>query len=133
MRLEKERVADNKRRLENTTPKWTRLIRSTSKGESLTGARVNGMIQVMKLTEQQERQRRELFEQSYKASNPFRESSRGFREHGGPVSAGSTYRERARPRGLDASGRMSEIRVPAWGDWKAPSNGEVIPATSGAR
>ena len=54
----------------------------------------------------------------------------GARAEGGPVSSGSTYQvnELGREGFLSASGRMSELKVPAWGAWTAPSNGEVIPA-----
>ena len=54
----------------------------------------------------------------------------GARAEGGPVSSGSTYQvnELGREGFLSASGRMSELKVPAWGSWTAPSNGEVIPA-----
>jgi len=52
------------------------------------------------------------------------------RASGGPVAGGSTYQvnELGREGFLSASGRMSEIKVPAYGSWKAPSTGEVIPA-----
>lgn len=54
----------------------------------------------------------------------------GARAAGGPVSGGSTYQvnELGREGFLSASGRLSEIKVPAFGSWKAPSSGEVIPA-----
>jgi tape measure domain-containing protein len=54
----------------------------------------------------------------------------GARATGGPVASGSTYQvnELGREGFLSASGRMSEIKIPAWGSWTAPSNGEVIPA-----
>ena len=46
------------------------------------------------------------------------------------MSGGSTYtvNERGREGFLSASGRLSEINVPSWGSWRAPSSGEVIPA-----
>jgi tape measure domain-containing protein len=54
----------------------------------------------------------------------------GARAEGGPVSRGSTYQvnELGREGFLSASGHMSELKVPAWGSWTAPSSGEVIPA-----
>jgi tape measure domain-containing protein len=54
----------------------------------------------------------------------------GVRFAGGPVSGGSTYtvNELGTEGFLSASGRMSEIKAPAFGDWKAPSSGSVIPA-----
>jgi tape measure domain-containing protein len=54
----------------------------------------------------------------------------GARAAGGPVASGSTYQvnELGREGFLSASGRMSEIKVPAYGSWTAPSKGEVIPA-----
>jgi tape measure domain-containing protein len=57
-------------------------------------------------------------------------STVGARFAGGPVSGGSTYtvNELGTEGFLSASGRMSEIKAPAFGDWKAPSSGSVIPA-----
>ena len=67
------------------------------------------------------------FQQSY-GYNPA--NFAGARAAGGPVSGGSTYQvnELGREGFLSASGRLSEIKVPAFGSWKAPSSGEVIPA-----
>jgi tape measure domain-containing protein len=54
----------------------------------------------------------------------------GSRFAGGPVSGGSTYtvNELGTEGFLSASGKMSEIKAPSFGDWKAPSSGSVIPA-----
>ena len=54
----------------------------------------------------------------------------GARAAGGPVASGSTYQvnELGREGFLSSSGRMSEIKVPSFGSWTAPSKGEVIPA-----
>jgi tape measure domain-containing protein len=49
---------------------------------------------------------------------------------GGPVTAGSMYRvnELGKEAFLSASGRLSMINKPAFGEWRAPSAGTVIPA-----
>ena len=49
---------------------------------------------------------------------------------GGPVSGGSTYtvNELGKEAFLSASGKLSMINAPAFGDWKAPGAGTVIPA-----
>jgi tape measure domain-containing protein len=49
---------------------------------------------------------------------------------GGPVSAGNRYtvNELGKEAFLSASGRLSMINSPAWGQWTAPSSGTVIPA-----
>ena len=49
---------------------------------------------------------------------------------GGPVSGGSTYtvNELGKEAFLSASGRLSMINAPAFGQWKAPGAGTVIPA-----
>jgi len=54
----------------------------------------------------------------------------GLRFAGGPVSGGSTYtvNELGQEAFLSASGKLSMINAPAWGDWKAPGAGTVIPA-----
>jgi len=54
----------------------------------------------------------------------------GIRASGGPVSGGSTYtvNELGKEAFLSASGRLSMINAPAFGSWKAPSSGTVIPA-----
>jgi len=53
-----------------------------------------------------------------------------FRFAGGPVSGGSAYtvNELGKEAFLSASGALSMINSPAWGTWKAPSSGTVIPA-----
>ena len=58
------------------------------------------------------------------------DSTDGVRFAGGPVSGGSTYtvNELGTEGFLSASGKMSEIKAPAFGSWKAPSSGSVIPA-----
>ena len=52
------------------------------------------------------------------------------RAAGGPVAGGTTYtvNEVGREAFLSASGKLSMINAPAWGQWKAPSSGTVIPA-----
>jgi len=52
------------------------------------------------------------------------------RASGGPVAGGSTYQvnELGKEAFLSASGRLSMINAPAFGSWKAPSAGTVIPA-----
>lgn len=49
---------------------------------------------------------------------------------GGPVSGGKAYtvNELGTEGFLSSSGKLSEIKAPAWGAWKAPSTGTVIPA-----
>ena len=49
---------------------------------------------------------------------------------GGSVAGGSTYtvNELGKEGFLSASGMMKEIKAPAFGQWKAPSSGTVIPA-----
>jgi len=57
-------------------------------------------------------------------------SNSGARASGGPVSGGSTYtvNELGKEAFLSASGKLSMINAPAFGDWKAPGSGTVIPA-----
>jgi len=52
------------------------------------------------------------------------------RASGGPVSGGSTYQvnELGKEAFLSASGRLSMINAPAFGEWRAPGAGTVIPA-----
>ena len=49
---------------------------------------------------------------------------------GGPISGGTvaTVNELGKEAFLSASGKLSMINAPAWGQWKAPSSGTVIPA-----
>lgn len=49
---------------------------------------------------------------------------------GGPVSGGEsrTVNELGKEAFLSASGKLSMINAPAWGEWKAPSSGTIIPA-----
>lgn len=52
------------------------------------------------------------------------------RAAGGPVLGGSTYQvnELGKEAFLSASGKLSMINAPAYGKWRAPSSGVVIPA-----
>ncbi len=52
------------------------------------------------------------------------------RAAGGPVAGGSTYtvNELGKEAFLSASGRLSMINAPSYGQWKAPGAGTVIPA-----
>lgn len=54
----------------------------------------------------------------------------GRRASGGPVTGGSTYQvnELGKEAFLSASGKLSMINAPAFGNWKAPGSGTVIPA-----
>jgi tape measure domain-containing protein len=54
----------------------------------------------------------------------------GIRAAGGPVSGGSAYQvnELGKEAFLSAAGRLSMINAPAYGKWRAPSSGTVIPA-----
>ena len=49
---------------------------------------------------------------------------------GGPVSGGDmrTVNELGKEAFLSASGKLSMINAPAWGEWRAPSAGTIIPA-----
>ncbi|MGA0100590.1 MAG: tape measure protein [Burkholderiaceae bacterium] len=49
---------------------------------------------------------------------------------GGPVSGGTTYtvNELGKEAFLSASGKLSMINAPSWGQWRAPGAGTVIPA-----
>ena len=49
---------------------------------------------------------------------------------GGPVSGGTKYtvNELGKEGFISASGKMSEIKAPSFGTWRAPSSGTVIPA-----
>lgn len=49
---------------------------------------------------------------------------------GGPVSGGDlrTVNELGKEAFLSASGKLSMINAPAWGEWRAPSSGTIIPA-----
>lgn len=49
---------------------------------------------------------------------------------GGPVTGGTKYtvNEMGKEAFLSASGKLSMINAPAWGEWRAPSSGTVIPA-----
>ena len=49
---------------------------------------------------------------------------------GGPVSGGQTYtvNEMGKEMFMSKSGSISEIKAPAFGQWRAPSSGDVIPA-----
>lgn len=54
----------------------------------------------------------------------------GERASGGPVTGGATYQvnELGKEAFLSAAGKLSMINAPAYGKWKAPSSGTVIPA-----
>ena len=54
----------------------------------------------------------------------------GARASGGPVTGGSSYQvnELGKEAFLSAAGKLSMINAPAFGTWKAPSSGTVIPA-----
>lgn len=49
---------------------------------------------------------------------------------GGPVQGGAAYtvNEFGKEMFLSNSGRLSQINAPAWGTWRAPSSGTIIPA-----
>jgi len=49
---------------------------------------------------------------------------------GGPVQSGQTYtvNELGKEMFMSSSGKLSEINAPAFGSWRAPSSGTVIPA-----
>jgi hypothetical protein len=57
-------------------------------------------------------------------------SNNGVRAAGGPVMGGGRYtvNELGVEGFMSASGRMSEIKAPSWGEWRAPGAGTVIPA-----
>lgn len=57
-------------------------------------------------------------------------AAHGFMASGGPVTGGTTYtvNELGQESFLSASGKLSMIKAPSWGDWKAPGKGTVIPA-----
>ena len=64
-----------------------------------------------------------------RSANAARNAGDG-RASGGPVSGGTTYtvNELGKEAFLSASGKLSMINAPAFGQWKAPSRGTVIPA-----
>ena len=49
---------------------------------------------------------------------------------GGPVQGGASYtvNEFGKEMFMSSSGKLSEINAPAWGTWRAPSSGTIIPA-----
>ena len=59
----------------------------------------------------------------------------GRRALGGPVTGGQNYtvNEMGKEMFMSNSGRLSEIKAPAWGDWRAPTSGTVIPANISAQ
>lgn len=65
-----------------------------------------------------------------RAANAARNSGGPARASGGPVSGGSTYtvNELGKEAFLSASGKLSMINAPSFGQWKAPGRGTVIPA-----
>ena len=68
--------------------------------------------------------------QQIRAANAARNSGGDGRASGGPVSGGTTYtvNELGKEAFLSASGKLSMINAPAYGQWKAPGRGTVIPA-----
>ena len=64
-----------------------------------------------------------------RAARAARDSAR-YKFAGGPVSPGQTYtvNEFGREMFQSSSGRISEIKVPSFGQWTPPSSGTVIPA-----
>jgi tape measure domain-containing protein len=56
--------------------------------------------------------------------------TRTRRASGGPVAGGQVYtvNEYGKEGFLSASGKLSQINAPSWGDWRAPGAGTVIPA-----
>jgi len=70
---------------------------------------------------------------SAQSSSNNRNDRRGTafaRAEGGPVTGGTAYQvnELGKEAFLSASGRLSMINAPAYGKWRAPSSGTVIPA-----
>ena len=76
------------------------------------------------------RQQAEANAASANGDAPANDDVRGVRFAGGPVSGGSSYtvNELGREAFLSASGKLSMINAPAFGTWKAPASGTVIPA-----
>ena len=64
-----------------------------------------------------------------RAANAAARAARS-RWSGGPVSGGQSYtvNELGREMFMSNSGQLSEIKAPAFGTWRAPSSGTVIPA-----
>lgn len=64
-----------------------------------------------------------------RAANAAARAARS-RWSGGPVQGGSSYtvNELGREMFMSNSGQLSEIKAPAFGTWRAPSSGTVIPA-----
>lgn len=67
---------------------------------------------------------------SAKADNNSSSSGGANRWAGGPVTGGTSYtvNEKGKEAFLSAAGKLSMINAPAWGQWKAPTSGTVIPA-----
>ena len=150
-KMRKARAKENERRaairdeaVNKMEESWGQFLEQS---KALNTRMVDGVKQAVEFTKQQEEQLRVQFENMYSISNrreysmvkfqPRKDDyaymgfpTAGRRESGGPVSGGSTYtvNERGREGFLSASGRLSEINVPSWGSWRAPSSGEVIPA-----
>ena len=76
------------------------------------------------------KQRRLNAAKKMSGTQEFNARVNGARASGGPVAGGSTYQvnELGKEAFLSASGRLSMINAPAFGSWKAPSSGTVIPA-----
>ena len=64
------------------------------------------------------------------SSNRRGTGTKGQAYGGGKVAGGEkwTVNELGREGFMDLSGKMREINAPAWGSWKAPSSGTIIPA-----
>ena len=64
------------------------------------------------------------------AARNIRIPSSSGRFAGGPVQGGAAYtvNEFGKEMFLSNSGRLSQINAPAWGTWRAPSSGTIIPA-----
>ena len=67
---------------------------------------------------------------SAKADNNSSSGGGANRWAGGPVTGGTSYtvNEKGKEAFLSAAGKLSMINAPAWGQWKAPTSGTVIPA-----
>lgn len=70
------------------------------------------------------------YDQRDRRANAPSGGDRAGRASGGPVSGGTTYtvNELGKEAFLSASGKLSMINAPSYGQWKAPSSGTVIPA-----
>lgn len=71
-----------------------------------------------------------LAEQIERANLAQSSGAQQRRASGGPVTGGQVYtvNEYGKEGFLSASGKLSQINAPSWGDWRAPGAGTVIPA-----